>query len=146
MSQTLEVEVEQVGPSTAKALARTHGVFVDRPVAKGGADQGPQGGEYLLISLGGCFMSNLLAAIRTREAAVSDVRITVSGALDGAPTRFTQFTINISARHTDSTLARKLITIADRGCIVTNTLRQTAPVTVLFEGSTVESSAVEASA
>ena len=63
MSQTLTVQVEQVGPTTATAKARTHAVLVDRPAAKGGEDRGPLGGEYLLVGLGGCFLSNLLAAI-----------------------------------------------------------------------------------
>ena len=55
MPRTISVEVEQVGPSTGSATARSHTVFVDRPVEKGGNDRGPLGGEYLLMSLGGCF-------------------------------------------------------------------------------------------
>ena len=82
MAQTLTVQVEQVGPSTATAKARTHTVIVDRPVAKGGDDRGPLGGEYLLVGLGSCFLSNLLAAIRAREAAVSEVRVAVSATID----------------------------------------------------------------
>ena len=35
MSQTLQIQVEQVGPSTSKATARSHEVFIDRPTAKG---------------------------------------------------------------------------------------------------------------
>lgn len=60
VGQTLQIQVEQVGPSTSKATARSHEVFIDRPTAKGGADRGPPGGEYLLIAWGGCFMSHLL--------------------------------------------------------------------------------------
>ena len=36
---------------------------MDRPGPKGGQDKGPMGGEALLMGLGGCFMSNLLAAV-----------------------------------------------------------------------------------
>ena len=139
MSETLRVQVEQVGPGTSKAQARSHSVVVDRPEARGGTDRGPLGGEYLLIGLGGCFMSNLLAAIRTRQAAVSNVRIAVDGTMEGTPVRFTSFTLNISASHNDPDLARRLITIADRACAVTNTLRQMARFSILFEGSPVES-------
>ena len=54
MSHAIEVRVEQVGPSTSKGVARSHTVLIDRPVPKGGADQGPLGGELLLLALGGC--------------------------------------------------------------------------------------------
>ena len=138
MAQTLTVQVEQVGPSTATAKARTHTVIVDRPVAKGGDDRGPLGGEYLLVGLGGCFLSNLLAAIRAREAAVSEVRVAVSGTIDAMPDRFTSFTMAVSATHDDAALVRRLVQMAARACAVTNTLRQAAPVVIEFEGAPVE--------
>jgi putative redox protein len=138
MSQILTVQVEQVGPATATAKARSHTVVVDRPVAKGGEDRGPLGGEYLLIGLGGCFLSNLLAAIRARDAAVSGVRVDVSGTIEPTPDHFAGFTMSVSATHGDSALVRKLIAIAARACAVTNTLRQAAPVSIEFEGQVVD--------
>ena len=138
MSQMLSVRVDQVGPATARATARSHGVIVDRPVAKGGEDRGPLGGEYLLVALDGCFLSNLLAAIRAREAAVSNVRVDVTGTIDGPPDRFSAFTMAISAGHADAELVRKLIAIAARACAVTNTLRAAATVAIEFEGARVE--------
>ena len=138
MSQTLTVKVEQVGPATATAQARTHTVVVDRPVAKGGEDRGPLGGEYVLVGLGGCFLSNLLAAIRAREAAVSQVRVDVHGTIEPAPDHFGGFTMSVSATHSDAALVRKLIAIAARACVVTNTLRQAAPVSIEFEGEVVD--------
>ena len=138
MSQTLTVLVEQVGGSAARAAVRSHGVLVDRPVAKGGEDRGPLGGEYLLVALGGCFMSNLLAAVRAREAAVTNVRVDVTGTIDGSPDRFTAFTMNVSATHADAGQVRKLIAIAARACAVTNTLRRAATVTIDFEGEPVD--------
>ena len=133
MNQSLEVRIEQVGPSTAKGIARTHSVLIDRPVAKGGEDRGPLGGEYLLLALGGCFMSNLLAAIRAREAAVSDVRITVNGTIEGSPDRFTALVLTIAATHQDAELMNKLVTIAERSCIVTNTLRSGVSIALTIE-------------
>ena len=138
MSQTLTVQVQQIGPATATAKARTHTVVVDRPVAKGGEDRGPLGGEYLLVGLGGCFLSNLMAAIRAREAAVSHIRIDVSGTIEPAPDHFAGFTMSVSATHDDAGLVRKLIAIAARACAVTNTLRQAAPVSIEFEGQVVD--------
>ena len=133
MGQSLEVRIEQVGPSTAKGIARTHSVLIDRPVAKGGEDRGPLGGEYLLLALGGCFMSNLLAAIRAREAAISDVRITVNATIEGSPDRFTALTLTIAATYQDAELMKKLVALAERSCIVTNTLRSGVSITVTTE-------------
>ena len=133
MAAKIVVEVEQIGPSTAQGTARTHQVRVDRPVAKGGEDRGPMGGELLLMSLGGCFMSNLLAAIRAREAAVSGVRIGVEGTLAEAPQRFEAVVLTVTADYDDPDLMSKLLTIADRGCIVTNTLRPAMDLSIVLE-------------
>ena len=141
MSHALEVRVEKVGPSTSKGVARSHTVLIDRPVPKGGADQGPLGGELLLLSLGGCFTSNLLAAIRAREAAISDVRVSVTGTIEGPPDRFSGIALRVSARHEDSELLGKLITIAERSCLVTNTLRAGTPISIAIEESQIESAA-----
>ncbi len=133
MPRTVSVEIEQVGPSTGQATARTHTVFVDRPSDKGGNDRGPLGGEYLLVSLGGCFLSTLLAAIRTREADVSDVHVSVAGTIGGVPERFESMTLHVRARYTDEDLMRKLIAIAERGCLVTNTLKEAVALSVHLE-------------
>ena len=88
------------------------------------------GGELLLASLGGCFVSTLLAAVRAREAPVSEVRVTVTGAVGGTPERFERISMRVSARHQDADLMRKLLDIAERGCLVTNTLKEAMPITV----------------
>ena len=130
MAKTLQALLEQVGPTTTKATVRTHTVFVDRPVDRGGEDAGPIGGEYQLIALAGCFSSHLLAAIRAREAQITDVKVTATGTLDGTPERFTEFTLNVSAACEDAGLLEKVVTIAERSCQVVNTLKLAAPVTV----------------
>src|SRR5215216_936199 len=104
MPKTVSVEIEQVGPSTGSAIARGHKVLVDRSIENGGNDRGPQGGEYLLISLGGCFLSTLLAAVRTREADVSNVRISVTGTIGGVPERFESMAVQVSATYGDEDL------------------------------------------
>jgi putative redox protein len=138
MSTTFKATVEHVSHTTSRATVRTHTFLVDRGVAKGGLDLGPAGGEYLLVSLGGCFTSHFLAAIRAREAAVTNVRVAVTGTLDGTPERFTAFTMDVSAQCPDPELARKLITMAGRACQVVNTLRQVAPIAITYEGSPIE--------
>ena len=138
MSTTFKATIEHVTHTTSKATVRTHTFLVDRGVAKGGLDLGPAGGEYMLVSLGGCFTSHFLAAIRAREAAVTNVRVAVTGTLDGTPERFTAFTMDVSAQCPDPELARKLITMAGRACQVVNTLRQVAPIAITYEGSPIE--------
>ena len=138
MSTTFNATIEHVTHTTSRATVRTHTFLVDRGLAKGGFDLGPAGGEYMLVSLGGCFTSHLLAAIRAREAAVTNVRVAVTGTLDGTPERFTAFTMDVSAQCADPELARKLITIARRACQVVNTLRQLAPIAITYEGSSIE--------
>jgi putative redox protein len=130
MSRTVTVAIEQVGPSTGHATARSHSVVVDRPVEKGGSDRGPLGGEYLLISLGGCFLSTLLAAVRTREADVSRVRVSVTGTIGGVPERFESMALTVSAQYDDEDLMRKLVAMAERGCLVTNTLKDAVVLSV----------------
>lgn len=123
MSNVIQVEVKQVGPTTSEGNVRGHTVLVDRPTAKGGADQGAMGGELLLMAFGGCFMSTLLAAIREREAAITNVAVTVNGTLASAPSRFSEIHMTIQADYDDPELMQKMATIAERGCIVANTLK-----------------------
>jgi putative redox protein len=129
MPSILAIQIRQTGAATSEAGIRQHKVLIDRPTSKGGDDQGPMGGELFLASIGGCFMSNLLAAIRAREAAVSDVRTEVIGSLAESPARFSSVELCVSANYSDRDLFEKLVEIAERGCIMVNTLRGTLAVT-----------------
>lgn len=130
MANEITAALAQIGPTTTEARIRRHTVVVDRPEAKGGTDQGPMGGELFLAAVGGCFMSNLLAAIKTRGAAVSGARVDVVGTLADAPTRYQAVELRVAADCEDKDLLEKLVEIADRGCIMTNTLRGTIDLTV----------------
>jgi putative redox protein len=143
MSTTFKATIGHVHHTTSRASVRSHTMLVDRGIAKGGFDLGPAGGEYQLVALGGCFTSHLLAAIRSREAAVSNVKVTVSGTLDGTPERFTGFTVDVTAEG-DPELTRKLVTIASRACQVMNTMRLAAPVEITCQGVPIESAAAVA--
>lgn len=118
----MKARVRQVGPSTSEATIREHKVLVDRPEAKGGADEGPMGGEYFLVAVAGCFMSTMLAAIRAREADVSDVEILVTGTLADSPSRFTSVSLEVTGDCADSDLFERLVRIAENGCGMVNTL------------------------
>jgi putative redox protein len=136
MAQTLEVRVEQTGPSSAVGIVRTHRVPIDRPLENGGTDTGPLGGEYLLVALGGCFMSNLLAAIRARDSvgpSVSNLSVALTAALEGHPNRVAAISMIVRATGLESDKLEKLADIAGRACIVTNTLKRAVPITVTCE-------------
>lgn len=139
MSTTFKASIEHVNHTTSRAVVRSHTLLVDRGIAKGGFDLGPAGGEYQLVALGGCFTSHLLGAIRAREAAMTNVKVAVTGTLDGTPERFTAFTVDVTADCGDAELARKLIIIASRACQVMNTIRLATPIEISYQGAPIES-------
>ena len=78
-------------------------------------------------------MSNLLAAIRARETPlgnVGNVRITVTATIEGTPDRVTAMAMTVGAEGADREMLEKLVEIAGRACIVTNTLKRALPITV----------------
>jgi putative redox protein len=119
----MKIQVRQVSASTSEATLRTHHVLIDRPVEKGGTDRGPMGGDLFLASVGGCFMSNLLAAIRARGEQISDAHLEVMGTIAESPARFSALELYVTADGANPELLEKLVEIADRGCIMMNTLR-----------------------
>ena len=130
MPSEIKIHLRQTAASTSEASIRGHQVLIDRPKAKGGADLGPMGGELFLVAIGGCFMSNLLAAIKARESAITDVHAEVTGVLLEAPARFSSVELMVTAESADRGQLEKLVEIADRGCIMMNTLRGKLDVTV----------------
>jgi putative redox protein len=126
----MKIQLRQVSTSTSEATLRTHQVLIDRPHEKGGVDLGPMGGELFLASIGGCFMSNLLAAINAREAEISEVRAEVIGTIADSPARFSAVELHIAAKGRNEEIER-LVEVADRGCIMMNTLRGKLDVRIL---------------
>ena len=123
MPNEMKIQLREVAASTSQASIRDHRILIDRPAAKGGEDRGPMGGELFLASVGGCFMSNLLAAIKARDAGISDVRTEVIGTLADAPPRFAAIELCVSSDSADRDTLEHLVEIADRACIMMNTLR-----------------------
>jgi putative redox protein len=123
MATQMKIQLRQVSTSTSEATVRDHRVTIDRPVAKGGADAGPMGGELFLAAIGGCFMSNLLAAIAARGETVSNVRTEIIATLAESPARFTAMELYVAADCSNPEVLERLVEIADRGCIMMNTLR-----------------------
>jgi putative redox protein len=131
----VNVNVHQIGPTASEGKAREHTVVMDRPEAKGGKNRGAMGGENLLMALGGCFMSNLLAAAQARESDLKDVRLHITGSLVSAPPSFTAVDMQISADYSDKAEMEKLVTIAERGCIVAYTLKNAVDLTIALSST-----------
>lgn len=127
---TITVNLNQVDDATTAAQIRHHAIDIDRPLAKGGRDKGAMGGELLLASLGGCFSSNLLAAIRARELEINDIAIEVSGDLAEAPARFSSINMVVKSGFEDRATLEKLVKMSERACIVANTLKGSVGLSV----------------
>ncbi len=128
----VSVRVDQVGPTASEGRAREHSVVMDRPEAKGGQNRGAMGGENLLMALGGCFMSNLLAAAQAREYDLKEVKLRIAGTLISAPPSFTGVDMEIAADYSDKEAMEKLVSIAERGCIVANTLKKSVDLKIVL--------------
>ena len=130
MAKDIQVQVVQQSMTTSQGSVRGHTVLIDRPESKEGTDRGAMGGELLLISLGGCFMSNLLAAVRAREAPISNITLDITGTLDDTPARYTAIDMVVRADPCDTDLLSKLVTISERSCIVALTLKNAVDLTI----------------
>ena len=128
----VNVRVEQIGPTASQGKAREHTVVMDRPEAKGGQNRGAMGGENLLMSLGGCFMSNLLAAAQSRDSSLNNAKLEISANLASAPPRFTAVEMKVCADSSDPDELQKLVSIAERGCIVANTLKNAVELNIVL--------------
>src|SRR6266699_670741 len=104
MAGEIKVQLRQVSASTTEAMVGRHQVLIDRPASKGGADTGPMGGELFLAAVGGCFMSNLLAAVRARDSKISGVHTEVIGRIADSPPRFEALELFVTADGPDREL------------------------------------------
>ena len=126
----IAVTLKQHEATASMATIRNHQFVIDRPEAKGGTNAGPMGGELLLASVGGCFMSNLRAAIAARkDVSIENIVLTVTATLSDDMTRFSAVHMHVTAA-ADSPELKKLVTIAERACIAANTIKGAVALTV----------------
>jgi putative redox protein len=118
----ITVSLTRKGSTASEATIREHTIAMDRPTEKGGENAGPMGGEALLAALGGCFMSNLVAAAQAREVELGDVYVSITGTLAGTPAVYESINMTVTGPVSVESLP-KLVTMAERGCIVANTLK-----------------------
>jgi putative redox protein len=127
---TAIVKVEQISGTASRGNARGHEIIMDRPEAKGGTNKGMMGGEAMLSGLGGCFMSNLLAAAKARNIELKDAHVNIEGDMADAPSRFSAIRMFVSAECDPPEELDKLVMIAERGCISANTLRKAVELSI----------------
>lgn len=125
MDPRINVQVSGYDGMTLTGRARGHVVMIDRTQEKGGSDSGPMGGELLLLALGGCYMSTFLAALRDDASHIDSslVNINVQGHIASSPSRFSKITVFVSAPKEYRELVAKPLLMAERGCLVHNTLK-----------------------
>ncbi len=129
----VKINIAQTGEITSQAAIRNHSMIIDRPEAKGGTDKGPMGGELLLAGLGGCFMSNLLAAIEARNIEASNIQIEVDGTLEEAPPRFSEVTMMVAGYYTDIDEMKRLAEMSEKACISANTLKGSVKINIVVK-------------
>lgn len=127
---SLTVKVEQISSTASRGIARGFEIKMDRPEEKGGTNEGMMGGEALLNSLGGCFMSNLLAAARARNFELVNACAEIDGDVVDSPSRFSAIRMAISAECNPPDMLEKLVQVAERGCIVANTLKAAVELSI----------------
>jgi len=127
---TATVKVEQISNTASRGNARGHEVVMDRPEPKGGTNIGMMGGEAVLNGLGGCFMSNLLAAAKAGNIELKNTRVDIQGDMADSPSRFTAIRMSVSAQCNPPEELDKLVIIAENGCLAANTLRAAVELSI----------------
>ena len=121
---TLNVVLNQLNGTTSVALARHHSLKIDRPEEKGGQDMGPLGGETFLMGLGGCLMSNLLAAAKARGVEMIGAKISIVAVIGDTPKRITDIEMTITGSTNPDSAFKKLMVVAERGCALVVTMKR----------------------
>jgi len=127
---TLTVHITQPDDHVTTATVRQHTIHIDKPTDQGGTDAGPKARELFLMAVGSCFMDNLRTAIQVRERQISNVRVEVMGHETLHPRRITGIELHIRANYEDEAEMLRLVTMAERSCTLTNTLRHSVDITV----------------
>lgn len=122
---SIHLKLTQKDKTLSLVEAGEHQLQIDRPLSKGGSNQGPMGGQALLMGIAGCYASTLYGAAIARNMTISDLGIDVVAEIsEDAPARFTSIALNItSGSCSQPEEFEKLLAIAEKGCIAVNTIK-----------------------
>jgi putative redox protein len=124
MPQTT-VEIRTLADSSlAVGSSGLRTVTIDRSKEAGGMGLGFNGGELLLLAIGGCYSNNLYREAAKRGVKVHRVRVTVSADWGGDPVRAqnVRYSATVDA-DTSDTEVQELIRHVDRVAEIPNSLR-----------------------
>lgn len=122
---SLKISLSQYSKSAMQLENDNLKIIIDRPIENGGGGEGVLGGEYLLTGIGGCFSSNLFAAAQSRNIQIEGLSLAIVATIsEDAPKRFSEINISVSYQScSDEQMFDKLMTIAEKGCIAMNTVK-----------------------
>lgn len=124
----------QRGKLSIGADSAGHALIVDTPAERGGNGWGFKGGSLMFLAIGGCLTTVLLEAAASRGIPVEDLDIEVSARDAHQPFRYVDFEIAVRLKSSASDKdIEKLVKIAERGCQVSNTIRDGAEFALTVE-------------
>ena len=84
----------------------------------------------ILMGIGGCFMSNLLAAVAANQLNISDLSVDISATLEESPPKFSAIELTVHSAFSDREALQNMVVKAEAACIAINTTRDTTHVSV----------------
>jgi organic hydroperoxide reductase OsmC/OhrA len=120
-------------PGTRAAIGRSgsHLVIADRPQGKaGGLGLGFNGGELLAFAIGGCFCNDLQAIADEMGLAIADLRLSVTVAFDGQPSRAIDVRMEVECMLADGSDPSELIERAKAVTTIGNSIRAGIPLEI----------------
>lgn len=107
-----------IGSSGARTLT------IDRPKESGGLGLGFNGGELLLLAIGGCYSNDIFREASKRNLTVNNVQVTVHADWAGDPVRAqnVHFDVSVEANASQEEIL-ELIRHTDRVAEIPNSLR-----------------------
>ena len=124
--ETIQITLEQISNTGMQLNNEAIKVIVDRPLNQGGGGNGLMGGQYLLTGIGGCFCSTFFAAAQSRGLEIEGFQVDVIATKsEDLPKRFTDIRLDVSYKKcSDPTVFKKLLRIAEMGCLSINTIKE----------------------
>ena len=129
---SVTVELRNVeGTQAALGWAGGHTIVVDRPEGRaGGMGLGFNGAQLLALALGGCFCNDLRYTAEQMGVQLGKIAVTVTVEMEGQPLATTAAAMTVSCETLDGSDPQPVIEKAKAICMVANTLRQGAAVTI----------------
>jgi organic hydroperoxide reductase OsmC/OhrA len=124
MAQT-KVSIQTLnGASTALGCSGSRSVCIDRPASAGGMGVGFNGGELLLLAVGGCYCNDLFREAAKMQIEIRNVRVEVEADWAGEPLRATNLSFSVKVESpAPKAEIEKLINITDSVAEIPNSLR-----------------------